>query len=436
MAETYKKISDYNELPEIEAGALLLTSQDGTTYSVSAETLADYMEEELGWTVDQTPTENSGNPVSSGGVYTALGGKANMDNMKSDFLTLLVENATLLTSNTDYNNLTTQGNYYTNSTNVAQTLVNCPVTVQHRLIVMQLYGANRLMQIVLSDTLGSSQYASGLYWRSRVDNTTWSAWKRVGTKAQADIVSQALSALADSAHSCVAYAPPGYSFLTEDPTATNYQALGAIRESNLVIFNKTRVVDGAIDTPTIYVKISGTLQRVSSSSAVPSVSDGLTLKDGHVYAVHSKYISGTSIFQDLEYGDTKFVPYVSVYELGATGNIGTTVPINNSEKYNIFTADGSKQYNLWVYCQKNYCYFENAVFSVTLEDLTESAEYNLLGENSPGMKALSNIQSGKYFSAAGRLFKATAAIASGDTIEPGTNCTQTSIVEALNLLNS
>ena len=52
------------------------------------------------------------------------------------------------------------------------------------------------------------------------------------------------------------------------------------------------------------------------------------------------------------------------------------------------------------------------------------------------MVANSSIANGAYFQIANTLYKATTAIATGETIAPGTNCVTTSIVEALNLLNA
>lgn len=51
------------------------------------------------------------------------------------------------------------------------------------------------------------------------------------------------------------------------------------------------------------------------------------------------------------------------------------------------------------------------------------------------MTANANIASGKFFMIGNRLFLSTAAIASGDTINPGTNCTELSLADALNNLN-
>lgn len=61
-----------------------------------------------------------------------------------------------------------------------------------------------------------------------------------------------------------------------------------------------------------------------------------------------------------------------------------------------------------------------------IEQLTKPTEDDMV--------ANTTIQSGKYFMVNNRLFKSTAVIASGDTINPGTNCTEMSLADALNNL--
>lgn len=52
------------------------------------------------------------------------------------------------------------------------------------------------------------------------------------------------------------------------------------------------------------------------------------------------------------------------------------------------------------------------------------------------MTANANITSGKFFMIGNRLFLSTVAIAQGDAIAPGTNCTEISLADALNAINS
>lgn len=63
-----------------------------------------------------------------------------------------------------------------------------------------------------------------------------------------------------------------------------------------------------------------------------------------------------------------------------------------------------------------------------IRKLTGSAEDDMIAD--------ANIANGKYFMVGNRLFLSTAAITAGDAIVPGTNCTETNLVAALNALNT
>ena len=84
-------------------------------------------------------------------------------------------------------------------------------------------------------------------------------------------------------------------------------------------------------------------------------------------------------------------------------------------------------------------------FSVWAEDGTvNSLEYTAdtkayidqLLKLDADMIAEDNITSGDYFMVGNTLYLATANIAQGADIVPGTNCTETSVAEALNTINS
>lgn len=63
-----------------------------------------------------------------------------------------------------------------------------------------------------------------------------------------------------------------------------------------------------------------------------------------------------------------------------------------------------------------------------IEQLTKPSEDD--------MTANANIASGKFFMIGNRLFLSTTAIAQGEQIVVGTNCTELSLADGLNLLNS
>ncbi len=65
---------------------------------------------------------------------------------------------TAVESGTDYDNLTTPGNYKCTTGATAQTLVHCPVTVSHRLIVLQRVSNSTIVQIILASETGSPIY--------------------------------------------------------------------------------------------------------------------------------------------------------------------------------------------------------------------------------------------------------------------------------------
>lgn len=70
MADVYKKISEYNELAELDASGKMLVAQSDETYSVGADTMAEFVKGRI--TMDATPTQGSSNPVTSNGVYNAV----------------------------------------------------------------------------------------------------------------------------------------------------------------------------------------------------------------------------------------------------------------------------------------------------------------------------------------------------------------------------
>ena len=83
--------------------------------------------------------------------------------------------------------------------------------------------------------------------------------------------------------------------------------------------------------------------------------------------------------------------------------------------------------NVWNDCNGNTDVEYKADTKLYIEQLTKPTEDD--------MTANANIVSGKFFMVGNRLFLSTSAIASGDTINPGTNCTELSLADALNNLN-
>lgn len=137
-----------------------------------------------------------------------------------------------------------------------------------------------------------------------------------------------------------------------------------------------------------------------------------------------------------------------VYEL--TDSAVTTETADPYSEYQIVDADGTEEYvdERTVPIPVGHdTYYQQSVdvpqlptadgayrlaLSKTGNTATASWEYVAQAE----MKAQTNIPSGKYFSVGERLFVSTQAIAQGENIVVGTNCTETTLADALNTINS
>ena len=161
--------------------------------------------------------------------------------------------------------------------------------------------------------------------------------------------------------------------------------------------------------------------------------------------------NGRLFLKDTAYTDaTLFTTSLSgvylVYEL-ATPTTETADPYS---EYQIVDADGTEEYvdERTVPIPVGHdTYYQQSVdvpqlpttdgayrlaLSLTGNTATASWEYVAQAE----MKAQTNIPSGKYFSVGERLFISTQAIAQGANIVVGTNCTETTLADALNTINS
>lgn len=151
-----------------------------------------------------------------------------------------------------------------------------------------------------------------------------------------------------------------------------------------------------------------------------------------------------------EYTTTTFKEALSgvylVYELATS----TTESADPYSEYQIVSADGTEEYvdERTVPIPVGHdTYYQQAVdvpqlpttdgayrlaLSLTGNTATASWEYVAQAE----MKAQTNIPSGKYFSVGEKLYLASRAISQGETIVVGTNCSEVSLADALNQINS
>lgn len=88
--------------------------------------------------------------------------------------------AETIPDNSDFNDLTTPGNYRVTNTTHARTMANIPITIAGRLFVMRTSYNNMFAQIYFA----ANNDGKMIYYRSRGTTGVWSAWDRVGTYGQ------------------------------------------------------------------------------------------------------------------------------------------------------------------------------------------------------------------------------------------------------------
>lgn len=136
-------------------------------------------------TVDREITKNSVNPVSSFAVWDALEEKAGDIAIGDKAVFGSVYGlGTAITSGTDLNSLTTQGNYYSPSSSISVTLLNCPLPYNgFRLNVYLTSSSARIEQELIPNVVDVQCHE--VYKRSIVSGTAGAWYKFVGEAVQA-----------------------------------------------------------------------------------------------------------------------------------------------------------------------------------------------------------------------------------------------------------
>ena len=119
-----------------------------------------------------------------------------------------------------------------------------------------------------------------------------------------------------------------------------------------------------------------------------------------------------------------------------------TVTLNEDRSADVLNSDSGNSYHLSNVGSLSTFLGANRVWidtgSITECDYPADTKLYIDGLTEPDedMIANANIASGKYFVVNNQLYLSTAAIAAGASIIPGTNCTATSLAEALNAINT
>lgn len=100
-----------------------------------------------------------------------------MQNEVNSAFNLDFNHAEVLTNGTDFNTLTSPGNYRVTSSSSMQTMINSPVAVGARIQVMAIYSAGTIQQFLFPyDT-------AGVIWVRLASGGGWTNWERIGNSA-------------------------------------------------------------------------------------------------------------------------------------------------------------------------------------------------------------------------------------------------------------
>lgn len=150
QSQPWQPLADYSVLsnkPQIN-GHTLTGNQSGADIGLQ-NTL----------TFDSTPTQESENPVTSGGVWSSLQTKITLNDVYGF--------GNSIPSNSDIDTYQSIGVYRVESSTVASTVANLPVSAAGRLEVKGLNAANRYLQIF---------YSSNQVFQRRWTGTAWTSW--------------------------------------------------------------------------------------------------------------------------------------------------------------------------------------------------------------------------------------------------------------------
>lgn len=212
------------------------------------------------------------------------------------------------------------------------------------------------------------------------------------------------------------------------PYSAIYSFIAMAQESGVTAEISNMMIRSVSDTDDIYESYQGE----TCHSTFPT--EAGTVYGGYVDVTNGKLVVDRANIASYS-GQTLPGEWISdrdVYTPGGTPTTGAQVVYKLAEPvvYNITpqqitTLLGTN--NVWHDANGETEVEYRADTKLYIEQLTKPTEDD--------MTANANIASGKFFMVGNRLFLSTSAIASGDTINPGTNCTELSLADALNNLN-
>ena len=161
--ETIITAQNLNDIQDEVRGNIRNVSYNSTSGKIQKTTNSGTSSDVL--TVDATPTENSKNPVQSGGVYTQI---------KSYLFLGSGDDAPVIENGTNYNNITSIGVYRVLTKSNAGTMINTPNTnYTHRLIVMCLVNSSSIVQVFICN-YGTNP---AIFTRIKTTDGDWTPWR-------------------------------------------------------------------------------------------------------------------------------------------------------------------------------------------------------------------------------------------------------------------
>lgn len=212
--EEKRRLADFYHLPCID-----LYDKCGITILNRDYYYADDTTKTNGWRIH---FNDEGNALIGYFIGEALNA-ASTDLISTErYFSLLGTDGLPVKSNTDLNDYNTYGNFFVASSDLAQTLENCPTTIGGRLTVMTFSGSQTTILQAYFSTAGS------IYWRS-YSSGSWKAWERVSKKSELDAIQQEYIATDHSSATTI----PSESDLNDYTTPGNYKVSSSSIASSL-----------------------------------------------------------------------------------------------------------------------------------------------------------------------------------------------------------
>ena len=222
-----------------------------------------------------------------------------------DKLSLSLTDTSVIPNGTDYDTLTTSGNYICETASHAQTMTNAPTSQGHRLYVIQNLSSNRITQIALSNT-DTTKLLLRTY-----TSSGWSSWTEPSYRVQSQLVTN----------------------VEEDTTATKSYSVGDFLAINANLYKVIASIanGGTISSSTnvAYTTVADELKSLNSFagglSGIKVASFALTSSSTKTFN-----IPNTSFGLFFSFGSLTSIQEIALYRTTNSGTITYSQALNAS----------------------------------------------------------------------------------------------------------